>query len=108
MKHPSHVTRSSDASTFDVICTLCGATDQVPGGWGDLALPCSGTEVAPREGTAARCICKCGCYALVKPTPLWLRHLGCDLCPACRRADAAGRDPHGYDISFMSRSYGRR
>ena len=38
--HPSHVTRISDASSFDEICTLCGATDQVPGGWGKLAHPC--------------------------------------------------------------------
>ena len=40
-KHPSHKTRFSwDASTYDEICELCGATDQVPGGWGDLAYPC--------------------------------------------------------------------
>lgn len=39
-KHPSHVTRSSDASTFDEICVKCGAKDNVPGGWGDLAKPC--------------------------------------------------------------------
>lgn len=40
-KHPSHVTRFSfDASTYDEACVNCGATDQVPGGWGDLALPC--------------------------------------------------------------------
>lgn len=38
--HPSHVTRDSDASTFDEICVNCGATDQVPGGWGQLAEPC--------------------------------------------------------------------
>lgn len=38
--HPSHVTRFSDASTFDEICVNCGATDQVPGGWGKLAYPC--------------------------------------------------------------------
>lgn len=38
--HPSHITRSSDASTFDEICVKCGATDQVPGGWGRLAEPC--------------------------------------------------------------------
>lgn len=42
-KHPSHKTRFSwDASTFDEICTICGATDEVPGGWGQLAEPCSG------------------------------------------------------------------
>lgn len=39
-KHPSHVTRFSDASTFDEICVNCGATDIVPGGWGKLAEPC--------------------------------------------------------------------
>lgn len=39
-KHPSHRTRSSDASSFDEICTLCGARDVAGGGWGDLALPC--------------------------------------------------------------------
>jgi len=38
--HPSHVIRGSDASTFDVICKKCGATDEVPGGWGNLAKPC--------------------------------------------------------------------
>ncbi len=42
--HPSHVTRFSDASSFDEICTLCGATDQVPGGWGKLAEPCPKSE----------------------------------------------------------------
>lgn len=40
--HSSHTTRTSDASTFDVICTVCGATDQVPGGWGELTKPCTG------------------------------------------------------------------
>lgn len=38
--HPSHETRSSDASTYDVVCKNCGATDVVPGGWGKLAEPC--------------------------------------------------------------------
>ena len=39
--HPSHVTRISfGASSYDEVCTLCGATDQVPGGWGKLADPC--------------------------------------------------------------------
>lgn len=39
--HPSHVTRiSMDASTYDEICVNCGATDEVPGGWGRLAEPC--------------------------------------------------------------------
>jgi hypothetical protein len=36
--HPSHVTRFSDASTFDEICTKCGATDRVRGGM--LWAPC--------------------------------------------------------------------
>ena len=35
---------SVDASTYDEICTKCGATDMVPGGWGDLAKPCPKTE----------------------------------------------------------------
>lgn len=39
--HPSHKTRFSDASTFDEICINCGATDEVPGGWGQLAYPCA-------------------------------------------------------------------
>ncbi len=43
--HPSHVTRYSDASSFDEICTNCGATDMVPGGWGQLALPCPSVPV---------------------------------------------------------------
>jgi len=38
--HPSHVTRMSDASTFDEICVNCGFHDQVPGGLGDLVKPC--------------------------------------------------------------------
>lgn len=40
-KHSSHVTRVSDASSFDEICVNCGATDKVPGDWGKLADPCS-------------------------------------------------------------------
>jgi len=35
-----HITRFSDASTFDEVCVNCGATDEVPGGWGDLAYVC--------------------------------------------------------------------
>lgn len=38
--HPSHVTRFSDSSMYDERCVNCGATDQVPGGWGRLAEPC--------------------------------------------------------------------
>ena len=50
--HPSHVTRSSDASTFDEICTKCGVTDRPAHGleWGDLALPCS--AVLTKETTS--------------------------------------------------------
>ncbi|MBX4911420.1 hypothetical protein HJA82_29340 [Rhizobium bangladeshense] len=42
--HPSHVTRPSDASSFDEVCTKCGATDIAGGGWGKLAEPCSAAE----------------------------------------------------------------
>ncbi len=42
--HSTHRTRFSiDASTFDEICELCGATDK-PGGWGRLAEPCPAPE----------------------------------------------------------------
>lgn len=44
--HSSHETRFSDASTFDEICKICGATDIAGGGWGKLAEPCPG----PRNG----------------------------------------------------------
>lgn len=43
-KHASHVTRSSDSSLYDEVCTKCGATDEVPGGWGKLARPCPKQE----------------------------------------------------------------
>lgn len=43
-RHPSHVTRMSDASSFDEICTVCGARDIAGGGWGDLAKPCPGAS----------------------------------------------------------------
>lgn len=47
--HPSHVTRFSfGASSYDEVCTLCGATDIAGGGWGKLRFPCS---QAPKEGT---------------------------------------------------------
>ena len=40
--HPSHKTRVSvGASSFDEICTRCGATDIAGGGWGRLKYPCS-------------------------------------------------------------------
>jgi hypothetical protein len=45
-----HVTRISDASTFDEICVNCGATDEVPGGWGALGRAC---EKEPSD------ICNC-------------------------------------------------
>jgi hypothetical protein len=38
--HDSHNVRSSDASSFDVICINCGATDSAGDGWGDLRFPC--------------------------------------------------------------------
>lgn len=39
--HPSHTTRiSMDASSYDEICTKCGAPDIAGGGWGRLAQPC--------------------------------------------------------------------
>lgn len=39
--HPSHKkVRESDASSFDMICDDCGATDMVIGGWGNLRKPC--------------------------------------------------------------------
>jgi hypothetical protein len=37
--HLSHVTRISDASSFDEICVNCGHTDS-PSSWGRLAYPC--------------------------------------------------------------------
>lgn len=39
-KHPSHETRFSDSSFYDEVCIKCGAHDETPGGWGELALPC--------------------------------------------------------------------
>lgn len=47
--HPSHVTRVSDASSFDEICTNCGATDITGGGWGKLAEPCPAVSTSPDE-----------------------------------------------------------
>ena len=41
--HESHKSvRSSDASSFDMICDDCGATDNTCGGWGALRKPCKG------------------------------------------------------------------
>jgi hypothetical protein len=39
--HPSHKTRSSDASSFDEVCTVCGCTDIAGAGWGKLKFPCN-------------------------------------------------------------------
>ena len=53
--HHGHTTRTSDASTFDEVCVVCGATDEVPGGWGRLALPCPGkVDAALGSGTPMR------------------------------------------------------
>lgn len=42
--HPTHQTRiSMDASSYDEICVLCGATDRI-GSWGNLRFPCSGRD----------------------------------------------------------------
>lgn len=45
-KHPSHVTRWSDASSLDEVCALCDATNIAGGGWGDLAKPCPTANTA--------------------------------------------------------------
>ncbi len=42
MNHPSHKTRFSDASSFDEICTECGATDRA--GSDKLKKPCKPDE----------------------------------------------------------------
>lgn len=44
--HSSHKTRFSDASSFDEICTQCGATDRL-GTWGKLAEPCPKAKPSP-------------------------------------------------------------
>lgn len=45
--HESHKSvRASDASSFDMICDDCGATDQVIGGWGDLRKPCTASAIS--------------------------------------------------------------
>ncbi|CAN7687081.1 hypothetical protein LJR098_002293 [Rhizobium sp. LjRoot98] len=48
--HPSHATRASDASTFDEVCTTCGATDIAGGGWGKLADPCPSPSTGGATG----------------------------------------------------------
>lgn len=47
--HASHRTRISDASSFDEICVLCGATDVTNGGWGQLAKPCPASDKKRKE-----------------------------------------------------------
>ena len=42
---PSHRKRfAMDASSYDEICDLCGATDTLLGGWGKLAEPCPASD----------------------------------------------------------------
>jgi len=48
--HPSHITRISDASSFDEICVNCGATDITGGGWGGLRKPCPNPKGFPNVG----------------------------------------------------------
>lgn len=38
--HPTHVTRSSDASTFDEVCINCSAKDYTAGSCDALERPC--------------------------------------------------------------------
>lgn len=52
-KHPSHHTRSSDASTFDEVCEQCGATDISGAGWGKLAEPCPNPPATVEQVQAA-------------------------------------------------------
>ncbi len=48
--HPSHRTRiSMGASSYDEICTLCGARDVAGGGWGSLKFECKGTDEQRKE-----------------------------------------------------------
>ena len=43
--HESHKnTRSSDASSYDMICDDCGLTDFGSGAWGQLRKPCKGVK----------------------------------------------------------------
>lgn len=41
---PSHKLRGSDSSFYDVKCVYCGRHDNVPGGWGQLRVPCDGDK----------------------------------------------------------------
>ncbi len=40
----THKTRASDASSYDEVCTCCGATDISGNGWGKLTQPCPNRE----------------------------------------------------------------
>lgn len=55
--HSSHNTRISDASSFDEICDLCGATDYI-GGWGKLAEPCPAYEFHKTHDEQDACPCR--------------------------------------------------
>lgn len=50
--HPSHVTRTSDASSYDEICINCGAVDSTGGGWRALARPCPNEPEAHKVARA--------------------------------------------------------
>jgi len=55
--HESHKSvRSSDASTFDMICDDCGATDRASGGWGKLKEPCSQPKLETNPGIGNLCM----------------------------------------------------
>jgi hypothetical protein len=55
--HPSHRTRISlDASSYDEICVLCGATDSITS-WGTLVNECTGTDEARAAYDKARTAC---------------------------------------------------
>lgn len=47
--HHTHVTRFSDSSWYDEICTNCGAHDIAGGGYGDLVNPCTAAEAHKGE-----------------------------------------------------------
>lgn len=43
--HDTHKNvRSSDSSSYDMVCETCGRTDHGPGSWGDLRKPCKGVK----------------------------------------------------------------
>jgi len=56
--HPSHVTRISDASSYDEICVNCGRTDSM-GSWGRLVYLC---PFEPEEHRIARSIGASGSF----------------------------------------------